>query len=145
MRRRVSILLAVGLMILALAAVPVLAATISGTNDNDSLLGTQERDLISGLGGNDTIIGFQGNDSLDGGSGDDEVFGNAGNDVLVGGTNRDTLRGNSGNDFLNAEDRGQDFVSCGPGEDRAVVDPVDVVSSDCETVRVASGSSGSSG
>jgi hypothetical protein len=47
---------------------------------------------------------------------------------------RDTLNSNDRNDTILARDGAADSVSCGPGTDRAVVDPLDTVSPDCETV-----------
>jgi hypothetical protein len=82
------------------------AATIVGTSKNDVLRGTPRGDRIDGRAGNDRLFGFAGNDQLVGG---------AGNDTLVGGPGSDALR-------------------CGPGRDRALADPSDAVSADCEAV-----------
>ncbi|HQV03018.1 MULTISPECIES: calcium-binding protein [unclassified Novosphingobium] len=64
-----------------------------GANDN-SLTGTQFKDLISGFGGNDTLIGGGGADVLNGGDGDDLIIINAnnGNSQILGGIGTDTLR-----------------------------------------------------
>ena len=46
-----------------------------------------------------------------------------------------------GNDVVNARDGEADTIDCGVGEDRAIVDKIDVVAN-CETVDVAGGGSG---
>jgi Ca2+-binding RTX toxin-like protein len=58
-----------------------------------------------------------------GGSGDDTITGSAGYNLLLG---------HDGNDTLNATDGEFDEVRCGDGEDTAIVDADDIVSS-CET------------
>ena len=79
-----------------------LAATITGTTDNDVLPGTAGSDVIVGLGGrdiirggggNDVICGGDGNDRLFGGNGDDRVFGEGGDDLILGQRGDDTLDG----------------------------------------------------
>lgn len=65
-----------------------------------------------------------GADKLVGGRGDDRLRGDGGQDKLIGG---------AGDDLLLAKDGAVDKVDCGPGaDDIAVVDPVDLVSVDCE-------------
>jgi hypothetical protein len=113
-----------------------------GTQDNDELIGTSERDTITGLGGNDrfngcsgddTLNGNSGNDGIAGGPNDDKLHGNEGNDYLQGDTGSDSLYGNEGNDiFVGNEDRDRFF--CGSGNDK-ILDfeyPLDVKSNDCE-------------
>ena len=136
MRRKVGILLAMSLAILALAAGPVLALVIDGTDRDDTLVGTVQADQMSGLAGKDVMLGRGGKDRMMGGDGDDELVGGPGGDGLYGGSNRDTLLGGPGSDFLNSVDRGQDFVNCGGDVDTAAVDPQDIVSSNCERVQV---------
>jgi Ca2+-binding RTX toxin-like protein len=48
-------------------------ANITGTNGNDTLIGTAEDDTIQGLNGNDIIFSSSGNDTIDGGAGNDTV------------------------------------------------------------------------
>jgi len=88
---------------------------------------------------------------MSGGPGRDYVFGGGGADVLKGGNDNDwvdaqesieqgvdRLRGDRGNDFLTAFNRNarRDYVRCGAGRDRAIVDSKDIVADDCETIRV---------
>jgi hypothetical protein len=98
---------AVAIVVLALAADTVWAATINGTARNDTLRGGARADRISGKAGNDRLFGAGGNDVLVGGPG---------NDLLVGGVGADTLQ-------------------CGPGRDTAIRDVPDKVAKDCEVVR----------
>jgi hypothetical protein len=65
----------------------------------------------------------------------DQITGGRGRDVLVGGPARDCLSGGRGNDLLVARDGRGDTVNCGPGDDRARVDRLDVTRR-CEHVRV---------
>lgn len=89
---------------------------INGTNDDDRLEGTPNKDLINGFDGNDTLIGKESDDRLNGGEDDDLLQGDSGNDTLKGGDNRDTLDGGTGNDILKGED-GDDVMDAGPGND----------------------------
>jgi uncharacterized repeat protein (TIGR01451 family) len=91
-------------------------ATIVGTEGDDSLLGTEKRDVIAALGGDDRVValggkdvvcGFGGSDRLKGrgdadlvrgGGGDDRLGGGGGPDLLRGGTGRDKCRGGPGSD-----------------------------------------------
>jgi Ca2+-binding RTX toxin-like protein len=60
----------------------VATGAISGTDDNDLILGGSGADIISGEGGNDCILGGGDNDTLYGGSGNDVCVGGGGNDIL---------------------------------------------------------------
>jgi Ca2+-binding RTX toxin-like protein len=105
---------------------------IYGSYGNDTLNGTELRDLIYarsgddslfGNGGNDTLNGGAGSDTLSGGDGADRLRGGGGHDVLNGGAGADTLTGGSGVDefaFSNLEtgDRITDFTT---GVDKLVV------------------------
>jgi len=74
--------------------------SISATDNNDNLSGTQQNDLIFGLVGDDILSGGNGSDTLDGGADNDSLFGGNGTDTLIGGTGNDTLDGENGNDIL---------------------------------------------
>lgn len=114
MKKRLTVLLVIAALMLALSVGTAFAVVRVGTNGPDRLVGTAENDTLSGRGGNDVLIG----------RGD--------SDRLIGGT---------GNDRINAVDPGRpegDLVNCGPGRDVALIDPSteDVVSRNCEVVRV---------
>ena len=44
------------------------------------------------------------------------------------------ILGGAGNDIIGARDGAVDRISCGPGRDRVLADPQDVVARDCERV-----------
>jgi hypothetical protein len=69
-----------------------------------------------------------------GGPGGDQIDGSSGPNMLDGAGGNDTLNGLAGADTLIARDGAADSLSCGPGDDRAIVDPLDTVSPDCEVV-----------
>lgn len=100
--------------------------TIRGTAKADYLAGSGFDDKIYGLGGSDTLLGGAGDDLLDGG---------AGNDVIDGGSGRDRILAGAGSDTVLANDGDRDTIDCGAGNDRAVVDGIDVVVN-CEAVQV---------
>ena len=58
---------------------------VTGSPENDQLLGDDSDNFINGNAGHDTIYGFGGNDSLYGGNGDDFLRGYSGDDLLDGG------------------------------------------------------------
>jgi Ca2+-binding RTX toxin-like protein len=65
------------------------------------------------------------------------IEGDNGNDVIDGGAGNDTLDGDDGDDTINARDGFVDRVVCDAGNDVAIVDPLDQVAQDCESVQVA--------
>ena len=65
----------------------------------------------------------------------DGVYGGVGDDgELVGGGGTDDISGGWGDDLIRSRDGVEDFVSCGPNEDTAFVDPEDKVAPGCEHV-----------
>jgi Ca2+-binding RTX toxin-like protein len=145
---------------------------IFGGSGNDTLAGGDSRDRIYGGSGNDTSDGQNGNDLMSGGTGDDTQHGGAGNDKIFANLGQDTTYGDAGNDDLWALARGDvapgpgvdqvgdtldggpgndtfhtrdgevDRVTCGDGNDTALLDNVDVITDataenpkgSCETV-----------
>lgn len=89
---------------------------INGTNNSDSIIGTNGNDLIFALAGADNVYGGGGNDCIVGGNGSDSLFGGNGNDVLLGGNGTDSLSGGNDNDALYGED-GNDSLNGGNGND----------------------------
>lgn len=73
---------------------------LSGSNFNDTLIGTTGANILWGESGNDTLDGGTGNDILYGGAGDDTLLGGANNDTLYGDDGDDQLDGGTGNDNL---------------------------------------------
>lgn len=100
-------------------------AEIVGTDGNDVLRGTPERDVIFGGGGEDEITGSLGNDLLCGGLGDDTIHGGRGNDEVDGGAGTDRVIGDLGDDKImggtgNSDEvagsLGIDMINGGPGD-----------------------------
>ena len=85
-------------------------------------------------------------ENVTGGAGDDTITGNSAANVLTGGAGADALTGLGGNDCLVASDAAADTAldcdgGAGAGDaDVALVDLIDPLPSDCETVQ--SGDSG---
>jgi hypothetical protein len=122
-----------------------------GTPGDDNLTGTPYFDVMRGFDGNDTISGDAGNDHIEGnggndtiaaGSGDNAVFGGPGNDtirtgsgrdLIEGGPGRDSISAGGGDDRIEARDGFRDVIDCGPGNDTAEIDRLDVVRN-CEHV-----------
>ncbi len=98
-------------------------AVITGTIDNDILLGTTLADDISGLEGNDFIDGGAGNDNILGGGGNDTILGGDGADTISGGEGSDSVRGQAGNDvyLFNVTEDAADTVDLGVGNDLVFV------------------------
>jgi len=101
-----------------LPAATAFAATIQGGPADERLRGTQAADFIDGGAGNDRLRGLAGDD---------------------------TQRGGAGDDVLRTRDGEVDRVTCGGGNDRALLDRVDVITDategdangSCERVRRA--------
>lgn len=130
---------------------------IDGRDGNDTISGLAGADdVVGGLGddalyGGDlnTDIADDGGSNIEGGGGNDDIVGSSGADILEGGPGADNLLegpendaaeeemyGGDGDDTLNAVSTPayKDVVSCGAGVDKAHVDRLDVVASDCELV-----------
>ena len=68
------------------------------TSESDTVLGSDNDDLIVLDGGDDRAEGRDGNDQIFGGDGNDTLEGDEGDDVLVGGAGQNTLNGGDGTD-----------------------------------------------
>ncbi|GIU31938.1 hypothetical protein TUM4644_31800 [Shewanella colwelliana] len=79
-----------------------------GSEDADTLTGSDENDTFYGLGGNDTINSGRGDDVIDGGAGNDTINSGYGNHVIDGGT---------GNDVINSQAGGNKTLTGGAGDD----------------------------
>jgi Ca2+-binding RTX toxin-like protein len=86
-------------------------AEINGTENADTLEGTNDNDRIDGLSGDDQINGGQGADRLDGADGNDQLNGGQGSDLVLGGAGDDRLTDNAnGDDKLFGGD-GNDIIA----------------------------------
>ena len=84
-----------------------------GSPQNDTLEGTDGKNVIDGRSGADEIDGLDGQDRLIGGNGADQLSGGAANDLLLGGTRRDQLNGGVGNDDIcRGGEEPDSFVFC---------------------------------
>jgi Ca2+-binding RTX toxin-like protein len=100
------------------AAAPAPINVITGTANQDFLIGTPGADLMLGMGGwGDTLYGRGGNDILRGSDEVDFLSGEDGDDRLHGGGDIDFLHGGIGQDLLFGED-GADILGGGPGDDK---------------------------
>jgi hypothetical protein len=102
---------------LALIEIPV---PLIGTDDTNTINGTQASERIQGLGGNDRLNGNRGNDIVEGGEGNDIISGGSGVNQLLGGAGNDQfgetqagtqkIDGGAGIDLLNISSPGSTVV-----------------------------------
>lgn len=64
----------------------------SGTDGDDTIVGSASADVLLGAAGNDRLDGMAGNDRLVGGEGDDILDGRTGSDLMYGQAGNDTYR-----------------------------------------------------
>ena len=125
--KRALMIVALGALMLALAAGVALAALRIGNDQPNKLFGTHGdnvgQDTLLGFGAGDLLVGRSAADQLAGGSGADRLYGNDGNDTLDGGSGRDKIFTGLGFDFVYAKDGYKDYINCGGhGTYRLVVD-----------------------
>lgn len=94
-------------------------AEITGTDDNDFLIGTFGHDSMKGLAGDDVLLGLSGDDTMDGGDGIDIMLGGRGYDVMSGGNGVDAMSGGKGNDTV-IGNKGDDIMLGDQGDDLLV-------------------------
>ncbi|OGI41303.1 MAG: hypothetical protein A2140_02755 [Candidatus Muproteobacteria bacterium RBG_16_62_13] len=98
---------------------------LSGTDDNDLILGKSGNTVIQSGSGNDVVFAGDGNDLIDPGSGDDVIYAAGGNDIVMPGTGNDVVYGGLGDDLIFGGDGnnallgegGNDVVLSGEGND----------------------------
>ena len=101
----------------ALVALGSATTCLTGGPGDDTIYGTDGKDIIRGNAGNDVLVGFGGKDKILGGSGADDLFGGKGRDRLIGGSGNDFLYGAEGNDRLKPG-KGNDTTITGPGKNK---------------------------
>jgi Ca2+-binding RTX toxin-like protein len=89
---------------------------INGGDGNDTIYGGNGNDTIHGNNGDDILYGDEGDDQLYGDAGNDLIYGGNGSDLIYGGIGNDTLHGNAGNDNI-LGDAGSDLIYGGEGND----------------------------
>ena len=124
--------------------------TLNGGDSRDRISGGPGNDTSNGENGNDRMNGGTGDDVQNGGDGNDTIFANIGNDTSYGGNGNDTLwalarsdvhpgpngevdqsgdvlDGGPGDDTFRTRDGEVDKITCGDGNDTALLDTVDVI------------------
>ncbi|PPT05300.1 Alkaline phosphatase [Geitlerinema sp. FC II] len=111
---------------------------VSGSDNDDTVSGTDDNDVVACNGGNDEVNGEAGNDVIASGDGEDMVMGgddsdiingNTDDDMMMGGDGDDVVYGGQGNDQLMGEDgddvligdMGSDQLMGGEGDDNFVL------------------------
>ena len=104
------------------------------TAGDDTLIGTDNADVIDGLAGNDRIIALEGDDTISGGAGDDYLSaslgantfdGGAGDDEVQGGQEADIIIGGPGQDYLDGNG-GADIYRFAPGDGQDIIYDFDI-------------------
>lgn len=90
---------------------------LTGTVNNDYILGLEGNDTTSAGSGNDTILGGAGGDSIDAGAGNDQIYGGDGADWMQTGDGNDTTYGGAGNDTITSTVGGNETSYGGDGAD----------------------------
>jgi Ca2+-binding RTX toxin-like protein len=97
-------------------AATVGVTSLTGSANNDILVGSATATTINGGAGDDTITGGAAADTINAGAGDDAINGAAGDDTINGDAGADTITGGAGNQNLNGGD-GNDTIVSGTGND----------------------------
>jgi Ca2+-binding RTX toxin-like protein len=113
--RKITLVIALATVLLAVFASVAYAAVIQGTSGNDTLVGTSKSDVIFGRGGDDELRGRNQSDDLRAGPGNDTIYGENGADVLRGQEGDDHLYG--GPDATQGPKVAVDEYWCGGGFD----------------------------
>lgn len=92
-------------------------AVFNGSDNSETLEGTDGKDVLNGGAGDDSLYGEGGNDNLNGQAGADSLYGGTGDDVLNGQQDDDSLYGDAGDDILHGQE-GDDSLAGGDGDDR---------------------------
>jgi hypothetical protein len=108
---------------------------IAGSGD-DTIRAGDGMNWIESQWGNDDIRTGSGVDFVGAGAGDDVIRTRGGRDFIYAGPGRDHVFAGAGPDIVVANDGERDVIDCGPGDDRARVDRLDVTRN-CEHITVA--------
>lgn len=77
------------------------AASVWGTDFDDTFTGEENNDIFYGEAGDDTIVSGSGNDKIYGGTGDDTIYAGRWRDTVNAGDGDDTVWGGAGRDVIN--------------------------------------------
>lgn len=78
---------------------------IGGTENGDTIRGSDFDDNIYSYAGNDRIHGGDGADRIEGGDGNDSIWGEGGNDIIDGGNGIDKIWGGAGDNIFYLNDK----------------------------------------
>ena len=112
MRKLVLLMASMALAMLLVSGV-ALAAIVNCEEGASDCVGTNNPDTLNGSDGEDWMYGLRG---------DDKLYGNAGGDPIRGGRGNDTIRGGGGADFVAYDLEGDDKIYGGGGPDFLVDD-----------------------
>ena len=87
-----------------------------GITGSGKLTGTENDDIIIGSDKADTINALAGDDEINAGAGNDKVYGGAGEDLIYAGDGNDTVYGDEDDDIIAGGD-GDDKIYGGKGDD----------------------------
>lgn len=102
---------------------------LNGADDGDKLVGGDANDILLGGDGNDNMQGDLGNDRFTGGKGLNTMRGGPGNDFFFSGSGVERFFGGPGRDEIRSNDGKKETVDCGDGDDTAIADAIDDLSS----------------
>jgi Ca2+-binding RTX toxin-like protein len=98
-----------------------LLRTLTGTNDNDTIIAAIPDSTVIGLDGDDTLQAHFGNITFIGDAGNDTITAHSGNNTFIGGLGNDRLNGANGNDsYFFDIDFGNDTILEKDGNDMIV-------------------------
>ncbi|ASF45650.1 hypothetical protein CEK71_05960 [Methylovulum psychrotolerans] len=93
-----------------LSYLETIMAIYKGTDGNDTITASEQRDTLEGYGGDDILMGLAGSDRLFGGTGNDWLSGGGSSDSLYGELGDDTLEGGEGSDHLYGGEGADSYV-----------------------------------
>jgi Ca2+-binding RTX toxin-like protein len=105
--------------LLALAAVAVSAGAATNTTIETPICHGRQAKIV-GTEGDDVIRGTPERDVIWGGRGDDAIYGSLGNDLICGGPGADLIHGGRGNDTVDGGAGGADRVMGDLGDDKVL-------------------------
>ena len=89
---------------------------ITGTNQNDNLVGTNGSDTINGRQGDDVIAGLAGSDTIIAGNGNNTITDGDGNDTVTAGNGNNQITVGNGTDNITVGN-GTNTITAGSGAD----------------------------
>ena len=91
------------------------STVLTGSEENDELMGHHTSDTLRGEGGSDVLWGDYDPNGQPAGQ-VDKIWGGDGTDFIYGSHGRNVIRAGAGNDAISVH-YGRGYVNCGPGRD----------------------------